>query len=380
MPRKVYTAQHEPLRAAVAGFIAQEVRSQLPDFVANHGLPARFWAQAAQAGLLGLRIPDAYGGAGSSDPLLAIFLIEELARVSIAVSSCMSVHAVICPQLIVEAGTQAQQARWLPSMASGQLIAALAVTEPGGGSDLAALRSTATRSGANWVLNGAKIFITNGGSADLVLVAARTSPDAGRGITLFGVSAKTPGFRRGPKLAKVGLDESDTSELFFEDLVLSDDTRIGGLGEGLNALKKLFTFERLIAAASNIANTQQILTETIEYTKTRMAFGQPIGSFQANKFTLAELATEVAVTQAFVDQCIHSYLAGTLSPAQVAQAKWWSASVQNRVLDACLQLHGGNGYMLEYRVARAWRDARVTRIWAGTNEMMKEIIGRELGL
>jgi long-chain-acyl-CoA dehydrogenase len=255
------------------------------------------------------------------------------------------------------------------------------MTEPSGGSDLAALRTTAVRDGDDWVLNGSKTFITNGYSADLVVVAARTSPEKrAKGITLFGVETGMAGFERGRKLDKVGQEESDTAELFFTNVRVPDANRIGEVDRGFIAMMERLPQERIGAAVANTAHAKQILVETIAYAKERTAFGQPIGAFQHNKFLIAELQTKLEVTQAYVDDCIEAHTEGRLSAVDAAKAKWWSAEVQNDVLDACVQLHGGYGYMNEYRVARAWRDARVTKIWAGSNEIMKELIGRDLGL
>jgi long-chain-acyl-CoA dehydrogenase len=255
------------------------------------------------------------------------------------------------------------------------------MTEPSGGSDLAALTSTAVRDGDDWILNGAKTFITNGYSADLVIVAARTSPEKrAKGITLFAVEAGMQGFERGRKLDKVGQSESDTAELFFTDVRLPTEQVIGDVDRGFIHMMERLPQERLGSAISNLSHAAAILTETIQYAKERKAFGQQIGSFQHNKFLLADLVTRIEVTQAYVDQGVLAHNAGTLSAVDAAKAKWWSAQVQNDVLDHCVQLYGGYGYMNEYRVARAWRDARVTKIWAGSNEIMKELIGRDLGL
>jgi alkylation response protein AidB-like acyl-CoA dehydrogenase len=282
---------------------------------------------------------------------------------------------------LVDLGTEEQKQRWLPGFCSGELVTAIAMTEPSGGSDLAALRTTAVRDGDDWVINGSKTFITNGYSADLVVVAARTSPEKrARGITLFGVETGMPGFERGRKLDKVGQEESDTAELFFTDVRVPGANVIGEVDLGFIAMMERLPQERVGAAVSNTAHAQQILLETIDYVKQRRAFGQPIGAFQHNKFLIAEMQTKLEVTQAYVDDCIEAHAEGRLSAVDAAKAKWWSAEVQNDVLDACVQLHGGYGYMNEYRVARAWRDARVTKIWAGSNEIMKELIGRDLGL
>jgi alkylation response protein AidB-like acyl-CoA dehydrogenase len=266
-------------------------------------------------------------------------------------------------------------------MANGDLICAIAMTEPSGGSDLAALKTTAVRDGDDWILNGSKTFITNGYQADLVIVAARTDPSKGaKGITLFMVEAGMEGFSRGRKLDKVGQEESDTAELFFDNVRLPDANRLGEEGRGFIAMMQRLPQERVGAAVANTSHAFQILRETIEYTKERKAFGQAVGSFQHNKFKIAELQTKLEVTQAYVDDCIAAHAEGKLTPVDAAKAKWWSAQVQNDVLDDCVQLYGGYGFMNEYRVARAWRDARVSKIWAGSNEIMKELIGRDLGL
>ncbi len=260
------------------------------------------------------------------------------------------------------------------------MLTAIGMTEPGGGSDLAALKTTAVRDGNGWLLSGAKTFITNGYSADLVIIPARTSPSKkAKGITLFGVDTSLPGFERGRKLDKVGQDEADTAELFLDRVRVTDDDVIGELDRGFIHMMSFLPQERLGCAIANLAHAAQILLETIDYCGERKAFGQSIGTFQHNKFLLAELVTQLDVTQAYVDRCIEAHSEGMLTPIDAAKAKWWTAEIQNRILDHCVQLHGGYGYMNEYRVARAWRDARVTKIWAGSNEIMKELIGRDLG-
>jgi long-chain-acyl-CoA dehydrogenase len=274
-----------------------------------------------------------------------------------------------------------QRKRWLPGYAAGEILGAIGMTEPSVGSDLANLRTTAVKDGDGWVINGSKTFITNGFSADLVVVAARTAPEKkAKGISLFGVDTANPGFALGRKLDKVGQDESDTAEMSFTDLRVSNDDLIGPLDTGFISMMQFLPQERLNCAIANIANARQILDETIQYAKEREAFGQPIGTFQHNQFLLAELVTKADVTQAFIDQCVVAHADGKLTPVDAAKAKWWTSQVQNEILDHCVQVHGGYGYMNEYRVARAWRDARVTKIWAGSNEIMKMLIGRDLGL
>ena len=265
---------------------------------------------------------------------------------------------------------------------SGEILTAIGMTEPSGGSDLAALKTTAVRDGDDWILNGSKTFITNGYSADLVVVAARTDPKAqrGHGISLFGVEAGMEGFTRGRKLDKVGQDESDTAELFFDNVRVPGANLVGEPNQGFIHMMNWLPQERLSNAISSTAQAAQILDETLEYVKERKAFGQSIGSFQYNKFLLAELVTKIEVTRAYVDDAVLAHTNRHLSAIDAAKVKWWCAHVQNDVLDACVQLYGGYGYMNEYRVARAWRDARVSKIWAGSNEIMKELIGRDLGL
>jgi long-chain-acyl-CoA dehydrogenase len=254
------------------------------------------------------------------------------------------------------------------------------MTEPGGGSDLAALRTTAVRDGDAWVINGSKTFITNGYSADLIVTAVRTNPEKGaKGISLFAIEASDPGFSRGRKLDKVGQAESDTAELFFEDLRLGDDRLLGEVDMGFIYMMQRLPQERICNAVSNVAHAKQILLETIQYAHDRKAFGQAIGSLQHNKFLLAELVTQIEVAEAYIDQSVLAHTTGEATAIDAAKAKWWSSQVQNEVLDHCVQIHGGYGFMNEYRVARAWRDARVTKIWAGSNEIMKELIGRDLG-
>ncbi|MFO6453447.1 MULTISPECIES: acyl-CoA dehydrogenase family protein [unclassified Aeromicrobium] len=380
MRRVIYETDHRDFRDSFRGFLEREA-APLDDWRDAKGLPRDFWTAAGRAGLLGLEIPEEHGGHAARDYRFNAVMFEELARVSMALGSCVGIHADIVAPYLAHLGTAEQQRRWLPDMASGTLLGAIAMTEPSAGSDLAGIRTTAVRRGDTWVLNGSKTFITNGFSADLVIVAAKTSPDLGaRGISLFVVERDAEGFTRGRKLDKVGQPESDTAELFFDDVSIPTSNLIVELDRGFVHLMDFLPQERIGCAVTNLAHARWVLDETVEHCRTRQAFGQPIGSFQHNKFLLAELVTRVEVAQSFLDQCVVAHTAGELTPVDAAKAKWWSADVQNAVLDHCVQLHGGYGYMTEYRVARAWQDARVTRIWAGSNEIMKEIIGRDLGL
>ena len=287
--------------------------------------------------------------------------MEELAAVNMALPSCVGIHADIVPPYLVELASQQVRDEWLPRLCSGEAVAAIAMTEPNAGSDLGAIATSATRDGDVFRLSGSKTFITNGYSADLVVVAARTAPAAGaKGITLFAVPARSEGFSRGRRLDKIGQPESDTAELFFDDVAVPDSHVIGEIDRGFMHMMTWLPQERLTSAVTNLARARAVVQETLQYAKERTAFGQPIGSFQANKFLFADLVTRMDVTQAYVDRCVLAHTVGTLTPVEAAKAKWWTAQVQNDLIDACLQLHGGSGYMNEYRVARAWRDARVT--------------------
>jgi alkylation response protein AidB-like acyl-CoA dehydrogenase len=379
--RTLFDADHHAFRETAREFVDRTVRPGYDKFVEQRFIDREVWLEAGRQGLLGLEIPEEYGGSGANDYRFNAVLGEELSKASAGVASCLGIHGDVVAPYLVDLCTEEQKQRWLPRFCTGELTTGIGMTEPSGGSDLAALRSTAVRQGDDWILNGSKTFITNGYSADMIVVAARTSPEKkSKGITLFAVETGMKGFERGRKLDKVGQPESDTAELFFEDVRVPAGNVIGEVDRGFIYMMERLPQERLGGAISNLAHARQILEETIQYTKDRKAFGQSIGSFQFNKFTLAELVTKVDVTQAFLDQCTDAHTRRELTATDAAKAKYWSAEVQNDVLDACVQLHGGYGYMTEYRVARAWMDARVTKIWAGSNEIMKELIGRDLGL
>jgi alkylation response protein AidB-like acyl-CoA dehydrogenase len=381
MRRTLFDSDHEAFRSTCRAFVDRQLRPHQEKHIAAHEFGRDMWLELGKQGLLGLNVPEAYGGSGVDDPRFSLVLTEELSRLAFAYSSCVGIHTDCVAGYLVDLGTEEQKQRWLPRFCTGELITAIAMTEPSGGSDLAALRTTAVRDGEDWVLNGSKTFITNGYSADLVLVAARTSPDKrAHGITLFAVEAGMAGFERGRKLDKVGQAEADTSELFFADVRVPAANVVGVVDSGFIHLMQGLVTERVGAAVNNLSHARQILDETLDYVKERQAFGRPIGSFQANKFTLAKLVTRCEVAQAYVDACVLEHVDHKLSAVDAAKAKWEAAAVQNEVLDACLQLYGGYGYMNEYRVGRAWADARVSRIWAGSDEIMLELIGRDLGL
>ncbi|MCT2030967.1 acyl-CoA dehydrogenase family protein [Dietzia cinnamea] len=381
MQRSVFTADHEQFRTAVRDFLSRDVLPHLDTYSENCLIAREAWLEAGKQGILGLEIPENFGGGEAGDYRFNAVATEELAAVNAALASSFGIHFDVVAPYLVDLASAEQKQQWLPRMASGEAVAAIGMTEPSGGSDLASLKTAAVRDGSDWILNGAKTFITNGYTADIVVIAARTDPAKGsKGISLFLVDASLPGFERGRKLGKVGQPEADTAELFFDDVRLPADALLGEPGAGFVAMMERLPQERVGAAVSNLAHAKQILLETIEYAKERKAFGGSIGSFQHNKFLLAELVTKIEVAQAYVDAAVAAHSDSELSPVDAAKAKWWSAQVQNEVLDHCVQLHGGYGYMREYRVARAWMDARVTKIWAGSNEIMKEIIGRDLAL
>ncbi len=381
MRRTVFTADHEAFRLSAREFVQRTIEPHAERFIAARSIDRDVWREAGKQEFLGLGVPSEYGGTDARDYRFNAVLTEELARSSAAVASSLGIHYDVVAPYLVELTTEEQRRRWLPAFCSGELVTAIAMTEPSGGSDLAALRTTAVPDGDDWIVNGSKTFITNGVGADLVIVAARTSPELGaKGITLFAVESAMAGFERGRKLDKVGQPEADTAELFFRDVRVPAANVIGDIDRGFIAMMQRLPQERIGSAVSNISHARGVLDETVSYAKERKAFGQQIGSFQHNKFVLAELVTKAEVTQAYVDEGVLAHAAGKLSAVDAAKAKWWSAQVQNDIIDACVQLHGGYGYMREYRVARAWMDARVTKIWAGSNEIMKELIGRDLGL
>ncbi|MBK6443259.1 MAG: acyl-CoA dehydrogenase family protein [Candidatus Phosphoribacter baldrii] len=383
MPRNLYAEEHEDFRASVREFVERSLKPRVEEMISLKSIPRDIWLEAGKQGFLGMDIPEEFGGAGAGDYRFNAVLAEEWGHFNAATAACFGIHADVCPPYIVDLGTEEQKQRWLPGIASGEKIIAIGMTEPSGGSDLAALKTTAVKvddGSGDWIINGSKTFITNGYQCDLVIVAARTDPSKGpKGITLFMVERGMDGFVNGRKLDKVGQDESDTAELFFENVRVPDTNRLGPEGGGFIAMMQRLPQERVGAAVSNIAHAFQIFRETVVYAKERKAFGQSIGMFQHNKFKLAEMVTKLEVAQAYVDDCVAAHAKHQLSPIDAAKAKWWTAQVQSEVLDECVQLHGGYGFMNEYRAARAWRDARVTKIWAGSNEIMKELIGRELG-
>lgn len=384
MPRNIYDEDHEAFRSSAREFVERTLAPRAEEMIRDHVIARDIWLEAGKQGFFGLCIPEEYGGAGIDDYRFNAIFAEEISKFTAAVASCFGIHSDVTAPYIVSLGTEEQKQKYLPRVATGELILSIGMTEPSGGSDLANLKSIAVKAddgSGDWILNGSKTFITNGHQCDVAVVAARTDPSKGaKGISLFLVEAGTEGFTKGNKLDKVGQVESDTSELFFDNVRLPADALLGPQDLGFIAMMKHLPQERIGNAIANIANAKQILAETIQYSKDRKAFGQSIGSFQHNTFKIAEMVTKIEVSEAYIDDCVAAHAEGKLTAVDAAKAKWWAAQVQCDVLDECVQLHGGYGYMNEYRVARAWRDARVHKIWAGSNEIMKMIIGRDLGL
>jgi acyl-CoA dehydrogenase len=374
--RSVFQEEHEAFRRSVRGFLESEVMPHYPQWEEDGYTPREIWQRAGEVGILGTSISEDYGGAGGDFKFDAVVL-EELGRLNLA-APAWDMHAYIVAPFLTHFGTTEQKQHWLPRMVRGEAISAIGLTEPNAGSDLASIRTHAKRDGNGYRINGSKIFITNGIIADLVLLAAKTAPEAGaKGVSLFLIDTKTPGFRRGRKLKKVGNHAQDTAELFFDDMHVPADALLGETeNHGWKQLMHGLAQERMVVAVRSIAMARSAFETTLEHVRNRIAFGKPIASFQNTRFRLAELETDIDVGQPFVDLCIGKLAEGQLSPEMAAKAKLWTTELADRVLDECVQLHGGYGYMWEYLVARAWADARVHRIYAGTNEVMKQIISR----
>ena len=382
MQRSLFDEQHEQFRDSFRRFLDKEV---VPHFLAWEAagiVPRELFLAAGESGFLGMSIPEEYGGGGVEDFRFHLIIGEESQRAGVAsVGLGLSLHNDICLPYFLAYCTDEQRARWLPGIASGVLITAVAMTEPGIGSDLASMRTTAIRDGDTYLVNGSKTFITNGINADLVITAVKTDPSLRhKGMSLLILERGMKGFDRGRNLDKIGLHAQDTAELFFRDVSVPVANRLGDEGQGFTYLVSNLPQERLSIAVAAVAAAQQAIEWTLAYVKERTAFGQPVGSFQHNRFTLAEMRTEVDIAQVFVDRCVVALDDDLLTPEDAAEAKWWCTELQKRVVDRCVQLHGGYGYMLEYPIARAYADARITTIYGGTTEIMKEIIGRSMGI
>ncbi len=380
MERNLYGEEHEAFRQSVRMFVEREVTPNLERWDEQRSTGRDVWLAAGRQGIIGLSGPEECGGGGLRDFRFRNVVIEELARVGTAsLQSSFSLQDDILIPYFSSLATPEQRARWLTPMCAGEKIAAIAMTEPGAGSDLRGLRTRAEKVDGGWLVNGSKTFITSGIQADLVVVVARTDPDGGRsGFSLLVVEDGTAGFTRGRKLDKIGLLAQDTAELFFDDVFVPGDGLLGDEGGGLGHLKQHLPLERFGIAAAAMAMADAAFGWTLEYVKDRTAFGQRIADFQNTQFVLAEIATELDVTRAYIDQCIRALSAGRLTTVDASKAKAWATEVQVRSIDRLLQLYGGYGYMSEYPIARAYRDARVQKIYGGTNEIMKHIIGRDL--
>ena len=382
MRRSLFDDDHEQFRASVRRFIAAEVAPHNDEWEAAGVVDRSLFTGAGSHGFLGMAAPVEHGGGGVDDFRYNLVIGEEVQRAGInAAGLGWTLHNDICLPYFLSLADEDQKARWLPGICSGELVTAIAMTEPAIGSDLASMTTTARRDGDDYVVNGAKTFITNGINADLVITAVKTDPgERHRGMSLLVVERGMAGFERGRNLAKIGMHAQDTAELFFADVRVPVANRLGDEGQGFRYLVTNLPQERLSIAATGVAAARAAFDATLAYVKERTAFGQPIGSFQNSRFQLAEMKTEIEIGQAFIDQCVVALNAGELTAEEASMAKWWCTELQGKVIDAGVQLHGGYGYMTEYPIARAYADARITRIYGGTTEIMKEIIGRSLGV
>jgi alkylation response protein AidB-like acyl-CoA dehydrogenase len=382
MDRTLFTDEHDLFRESVRAFFDREVVPHHDQWEDDGIVPRELFTKAGQAGMLGFQAPAEHGGGGVEDFRFNAVVGEEAAYAGVTSAGLsLTLHNDICLPYFTDFANDEQQSRWLPGICSGELITAVAMTEPGTGSDLAGIATTARREGDVYVVNGAKTFITNGINGDLVITAVKTDPDARHaGISLLVIEEGMDGFTRGRNLDKVGLKAQDTAELFFDDVAVPADNLLGEEGQGFTILTTNLAQERLSIALAGVAAARAAVDWTLAYVAERTAFGRPISDFQNTRFVLAEADTEVAIAQQFVDRCITELNAGTLSVPDAARAKWWCTELQKRVIDRCLQLFGGYGYMREYPIARAYADARITTIYGGTTEIMKTIIAKDLGL
>jgi alkylation response protein AidB-like acyl-CoA dehydrogenase len=380
MERTIFDDEHDMFRTSFRKFIDAEITPHYDRWEEAGIVDRGLFSNAGKQGFLALQAPPEFGGGGTSDFRFNAIIAEELMYSGYGGAGLgLTLHNDITLPYFLELTSDEQKARWLPGICSGELITAVAMTEPGIGSDLASMTTSAIRDGDSYVVNGSKTFITNGINSDLVIVAVKTDPSKKhKGISLLVLERGMPGFERGRNLDKLGQHSQDTAELFFTDVHVPVANRLGDEGQGFSLLVRNLAQERLSIAIAGIAAARAALNWTLDYTKDRKAFGQAIAQFQNSKFKLAEVATEIEVTQSFVDRCITELNLGKLSVEEAAMAKWWCTELQKRTVDTCLQLHGGYGYMREYPIARAYADARITTIYGGTTEIMKEIIGRKL--
>lgn len=379
MRRLIFEPEHDIFRDSARRFFQQEIAPHAERWRAQGYVDREAFRKAGEQGYLLMWADSQYGGAGITDFRYEQILIEENLRHG-EPGFYHQLHSRLVAPYIGALGTEEQKSRFLPGCVRGELVLGIAMTEPGAGSDLAGIRTLAERKADHWVLNGSKTYISNGQIGDLFIVAARTSPGERHGLGLFLVEREMPGFARGRNLAKMGLKAQDTSELFFDNVAVPMRNVLGDATQGFRYLTRFLAEERLITAVASLANAQTAFDLTLEFIKSRRAFGRPIGTFQSARFTMAELRAQLDALQTFVDQCVLEHNAGRLTPEIAAAAKLLTTELENGVMDECVQLHGGAGYMEEYRICRMFTEARVTRIFAGSNEIMKEIIGRALGL
>jgi acyl-CoA dehydrogenase len=377
--RTIFEEEHEDFRTAVRDFLAREAAPHVEEWKKAGIIDRAFWKKAAAQGFVGFGADPEYGGLGIDDFRFNAIIDEEVVYAGSGTDAFTITNDIVGPYLY-DLTNDEQKARWLPGVTDGTIVPAVAMSEPAMGSDLKGMKTTAKWVGDHYVLNGSKTFITSGIQANLVVVAARVDREGVQGLGLFVVEDTMPGFSKGRKLEKIGRKAQDTAELFFEDVVIPEANVLGEVGKGMRMMMRNLPQERLSMAVTAIANAEHVLEFTVDYATERKAFGQSIGSFQANRFTLAEMATEVRIGRVYVDDCIGRQVSGELDAAEASGAKYWATDLEWRVLDGCLQLFGGYGYMEEYEIAGRWRDARVQRIYGGTNEIMKEIVGRSLGL
>jgi alkylation response protein AidB-like acyl-CoA dehydrogenase len=378
--RLVFETEHEQLRDTAKQFLEKECLPNVEKWEANRLVDREAYVAAGNYGLIGFNMPEEYGGGGVDDFRFNAVIVEEFAKFGLACPGVSLQNDIVGPYF-KNLATKEQLERWMPGFASGELIGAIAMSEPGAGSDLAGIKTTAVRDGDDFIINGSKTFISAGINSDLVVVVARTDPDAGhKGFSLLVVERDTPGFTRGRKLDKMGQHAADTSELNFEDVRVPAANLLGTEGKGFYHLMENLPSERLSIAIAGVAGARATFNETLQYVKDRKAFGQPIGSFQNSRFVMAELDTELDIAEQYVDRCLRAVVDGELTAVQASKAKWWCTELGKKVVDSCLQLHGGYGYMNEYRVAKDYVDVRIQTIYGGTTEIMKEIIGRDLGL
>ncbi|MBS9534494.1 acyl-CoA dehydrogenase family protein [Mycobacterium sp. M1] len=376
-----YTTEHHQFRELVRDFVRRTVLPAHDDAENSGGWDRSLFGEAGRLGLLGFPVPEHLGGPGVHDFRYHAIVVDELQRAGAAGEAiAFSLQNDVVLPYLTDLTTEEQQRRWLPGVVTGETVLGIAMTEPGTGSDLAGIRTTAHRDAADYVVNGSKTFISNGQVGDLFVVAVRTGQDRHKGLSLLVVEADTPGFHRGRNLAKIGLHAQDTSELAFTDMRVPVANLLGEEGQGFYQLVRNLPQERLSLGVGAIAAAEGVLAETLDYVQQRQAFGAPIAGFQNTQFVLAEVATELDVGRTYLDDCIAAHLAGELTATRAAKLKWWSTDLQFRVAHRCLQLFGGYGYMTEYPVARAFVDARIQSIYGGTNEIMKTIIAKDLGL